>query len=374
MCSGKAEGNVAKSRAKFYTLQSFSAVWVDYPKRWGGVKRHMKKKCLVTYNDIISVDNLLSAWREFVVGKKSKSDVLQFSLNLIDNILQLHDELANQTYRHGGYKSFYITDPKLRHIHKASVSDRLVHHAIYRQLYPFFAKTFIADSYSCQIGKGTHKAIVRFKGFACQASQNNTITCRALQCDIKKFFESIDHSVLLSILGEYITDSDVIGLLTKIVRSFEVKPGKSLPLGNLTSQLFVNIYMNKFDQFVKHKIKAKYYLRYADDFVILSDDKELLLRDLELIQEFLRDELNLTLHPNKIFIKTIASGIDFLGWVNFSYHSVLRTKTKQRMMRRIRKNGTPQSLASYLGLLKHGDTFKVRQELLNNHWMWEGIE
>ena len=106
----------------------------------------MKKKFLVNYNDIIAVDNLLAAWREFIVGKKSKPDVLDFSLHLMDNILQLNGEFANRTYRHGGYKSFYITDPKLRHIHKAGVRDRLVHHAIYRQLYPFFAKVFIADS------------------------------------------------------------------------------------------------------------------------------------------------------------------------------------------------------------------------------------
>ena len=166
----------------------------------GRIIGHMKNQCLVNYYDIVSADNLLSAWREFIVGKKLKPDVQQFSLNLIDNILQLHDELANHTYRHGGYKSFYITDPKLRHIHKASVRDRLICHAIYRQLYPFFAKTFIADSYSCQLGKGTHRAVARFKSFSRQASQNNAVTCWVLKGDIKKFFESIDHDVILGIL------------------------------------------------------------------------------------------------------------------------------------------------------------------------------
>ena len=293
---------------------------------------------------------------------------------MIDNILQLYNDLANQTYRHGGYKSFYITDPKLRHIHKASVRDRLVHHAIYRQLYPFFARIFITDSYSCQLGKGTHGAIARFRSFSQRASQNNTATGWVLKGDIKKFFESIDQNILLNIFSEYIADINVINLLTKIIRSFEVKSDKGLPLGNLTSQLFVNVYMNKFDQFIKHKIKAKYYIRYADDFVILSGNKEFLLQDLQLIREFLRHDLKLILHPHKIFIKTIASGIDFLGWVNFPHHSVLRTKTKRRMMDRIRKNSAPQSLASYLGLLKYGNTFKVRQELLNNCWMRGNVE
>ncbi|OGY46086.1 MAG: hypothetical protein A2744_01855 [Candidatus Buchananbacteria bacterium RIFCSPHIGHO2_01_FULL_44_11] len=339
----------------------------------GRIIGHMKNQCLVNYYDIVSADNLLSAWREFIVGKKLKPDVQQFSLNLIDNILQLHDELANHTYRHGGYKSFYITDPKLRHIHKASVRDRLICHAIYRQLYPFFAKTFIADSYSCQLGKGTHRAVARFKSFSRQASQNNAVTCWVLKGDIKKFFESIDHDVILGILSEYIADPEVRKFLATIISSFEIRPGKGLPLGNLTSQLFVNVYMNVFDQFVKHKIKAKYYIRYADDFVILSDSKTSLPKNLRSVGEFLENKLKLTLHPDKVFIKTIASGMDFLGWVSFPHHSVLRTKTKRRMMDRVKKNVQPQTLASYIGFLKHGDTFELMQGLLNHYWLWENI-
>ena len=338
----------------------------------GGVAiGHMKKKFLVNYDDIIVVDNLLSAWSEFVVGKKSKPDVLGFSLNLIDNILQLNSELANKAYRHGSYQSFYITDPKLRHIHKASVRDRLVHHAIYRQLYPLFAKIFIADSYSCQLEKGTHRAVSRFKVFVSQSGRNNTTTCWVLKCDIKKFFESIDHNVLLKILSEYIVDNNVVNLLAEIVRSFEVRPNKGVPLGNLTSQLFANVYMNKLDHFVKHRLKANYYIRYADDFVILSSSKEALIGDLQLVSDFLQDELKIALHPEKIFMKTAASGIDFLGWINFPHHAVLRTKTKRRMMSRIKESPAPETLASYLGLLKHGNTFKLQQELRNNYWLWE---
>jgi retron-type reverse transcriptase len=289
----------------------------------------------------------------------------------MDNIFELHDELTDKTYRHGGYKSFYITDPKLRHIHKAGVRDRLVHHAIYRQLYPFFAKKFITDSYSCQLGKGTHKAVAKFKTFARKSGKNHTATCWVLKCDIKKFFESIDHDVLLKILKNYIQDNDIIDLLTEIIKSFEIRPGKGVPLGNLTSQLFVNIYMNKFDQFVKHKIKAKYYVRYADDFVFLSTDRSALIENLKLVGEFLSKELKIKLHPEKISLKTMTSGIDFLGWVNFPHHAVLRTKTKRRMIYRIKENKTSQSLASYLGLLRHGNTFKLREELLNDYWLWE---
>ena len=332
----------------------------------------MKKKFLVSYDDIISMDNLLLAWHEFVKGKKSKPDVLNFSLHLFDNILQLHSDFANKTYQHGGYQSFYITDPKLRHIHKASVRDRLVHHAVYRQLYPLFAKTFIADSFSCQLGKGTHRAVKRFNNFACQSSKNNTKTCWVLKCDIRKFFENIDHKALLKMLNEYIVDKDIINLLAEIIKSFQVNLGKGLPLGNLTSQLFVNIYMNKFDQFVKHKLKANYYHRYADDFLFLSNDRTSLDKYLRSVDEFLRNELKLELHPQKLFIKTIASGVDFLGWVNFHHHTTLRTKTKRRMFKRLSKNATPESLASYLGLLRHGDTYALQQKVLNDYWFWEG--
>lgn len=329
----------------------------------------MKKPCLVTYNDIISVDNLLSAWSEFVIGKKSKLDVLHFSSNLIDNILQLHHQLANHTYHHNGYRSFYITDPKLRHIHKASVRDRLLCHAIYRQLYPFFANTFIADSYSCQLGKGTHRAVDRFTSFSRQVSRNNTTTCWVLKCDIRKFFASIHHSILLEILGEYIPDQRVTQLLAAVIKSFETQPDKGLPLGNLTSQLFVNIYMNKFDQFIKHTVKAKYYIRYADDFVVFSNDKQYLAKILQSIKDFLLNELGLELHPEKVFIRTLSSGIDFLGWVNFPHHRILRTKTRHRMVNRIKKNPTPQSRVAYLGLLRYGNTFKVEQQLLNNYFI-----
>ncbi len=329
----------------------------------------MKKKLVFSYEDIISTDNLLLAWQEFVIGKSNRADVIKFSLNLADNILHLNSELANLEYSHGSYHAFYVVDPKLRHIHKASVSDRLIHHAIYRKLYPFFSKTFIAHSYSCQAGKGTHRALGDFRVMTNKVSKNNTKTCWVLQCDIRKFFDSIVHKILLDILDDYIVDKKIIWLLENIINSFSVKPDKGLPLGNLTSQLLVNIYMNVFDQYVKHELKVKYYIRYADDFVFLADNKEELLSILPKIKEFLSKRLSLELHPHKIHIKTLVNGIDFLGWVHFPRHRVLREKTKNRMMKRIKYHANPESLASYLGLLKHGNSHKVRQELLNNYWI-----
>src|SRR3990167_492758 len=198
-----------------------------------------------TYDDIISVENLLAAWREFLSGKRKKVDVRKFQYNLSDNVQALHDDLVSLTYCHGRYYAFNISDPKPRSIHKASVRDRLLHHAIYRILYPFFDKTFIPDSYSCRIKKGTHNTLNRFRAFSYIVSHNNTKTCWILKCDIRKFFASIDHKILLNILNSYIPDKQIIWLLQEIIESFSVKSDIGLPLGNLTSQLFVNIYMNE---------------------------------------------------------------------------------------------------------------------------------
>lgn len=329
----------------------------------------MKNKLRLKYEDIISLDNLLLAWQEFIIGKKSKTDVISFSLNLTDYILQLHNKLAKLEYRHSSYESFYITDPKLRHIHKASVKDRLLHHAIYRQSYPFFSRTFIAHSYSCQLGKGTHRALNDFQRMAGKVSKNNTKICWVLQGDIKKFFDNIDHQILIDILEDYIEDKKIVKLLKSIIRSFEASLNKGLPLGNLTSQLFINIYMNVFDQYVKHRLKAKYYIRYADDFVIISENKKYLENILINTEKFLIEKLKLKLHSNKVHITALHKGIDFLGWVHFPKYRVLRTKTKKRMMKKINNNPKPESLASYLGLLKHGKGYKRRKELLNNYWI-----
>lgn len=314
-----------------------------------------------TYQDIISTENLLDAWREFVAGKRKRLDVQDFERHLMDYLLSLQEDLKTKNYRHSLYKAFKITDPKPRDIHKASVRDRLLHHALYRKLYPLFERTFIADSYSCRDEKGVHKALDRFTKFARMVSRNHTKTAWVLKCDIRKFFASIDHSVLKGILARYIPDEDVNWLLAVIIDSFSsTRDGVGLPLGNLTSQLLVNIYMNEFDQFAKHQLKAKYYIRYADDFVILSDDRDWLVSLLPRIDTFLKERLQLTLHPNKVSIGTVSSGIDFLGWVHFQDHIVLRTTTKQRMFHKLKASEMkPEVLSSYIGLLGHGNTEKL---------------
>ena len=316
------------------------------------------------YSNIVSIENLLDAWTEFVKGKRSRKDVQEFGRNLMDNVISLHNDLVLKTYRHSAYEAFNISDPKPRNIHKAKVRDRLLHHALYRKLYPFFDRTFISDSYSCRLRKGTHRAMARFDSFAYKASKNHTKTLWVLKCDIKKFFASIDQKILLDIVGQYISDKDILWLLSQIIKSFHsTHVGVGLPLGNLTSQLFVNIYMNEFDQFMKHKLKAKYYIRYADDFVILNQNKDYLLEMVSKIAEFLEGNLKLLLHPDKVFVKTLASGVDFLGWVHFPDHRVLRTVSKKRMFKKLAVNTRTESVASYLGLMLHGNTYKLQQKI-----------
>ncbi|HEY4506366.1 MAG TPA: reverse transcriptase/maturase family protein [Candidatus Paceibacterota bacterium] len=315
----------------------------------------------LTYERIISLDNLLAAWQEFLPGKRGKPDVQEFGFRLMDNLLDLHQELKERGYRHGDYEHFKINDPKPRDIHKASVCDRLIHHAIYRVLYPYFDRRFVADSFSCRLRKGTHKALDRFQYVGNQVSNNDTRQCWVLKCDVRKFFASIDHAVLKEILAKYISDLEILRLLINVIDSFQsTREGIGLPLGNLTSQLLTNIYMNEFDQYVKHQLKAKYYIRYADDFVFVSEDRKYLEQLISKVQSFLGDRLKLELHPGKVFIKTLSSGIDFLGWVHFADHRVLRTSTKRRMLHHLAvKPPSGERVQSYLGILQHGNAQKI---------------
>ncbi|MCX6795928.1 MAG: reverse transcriptase/maturase family protein, partial [Candidatus Falkowbacteria bacterium] len=288
------------------------------------------------FENIISLENLFIAWKEFKRGKTKKPDVQKFEMFLEDNLFSLHQELKQKTYKHSNYTSFYISDPKLRHIHKAQVRDRVVHHAVYRILYPLFDKSFIYDSYSCRDKKGTHKAVLRLEDFCRKASSNYTETCYCLKCDIKKFFDSIDHEILLHLIKNKVKDVKVIWSLEEIIKSFGKDAEKGLPLGNLTSQLFANIYLDELDKFIKHRLKARFYLRYTDDFIIVHQDENYLKNLITEISEFLKQDLKLTLHPEKILIRKLRQGIDFLGYVALPHYKVLRTKTKRRMFKKLK--------------------------------------
>lgn len=228
-----------------------------------------------------------------------------------------------------------------------------MHHAIFRILYPIFDKSFIFDSYSCRNKKGTHRAVNRLNNFAKKVSKNNTKNCFALKLDIRKFFDSINQDILINLIKKKVGDKNTIRLIDNIIKSFS----KGLPLGNITSQLFANIYLNELDKFVKYTLKLKYYIRYCDDFIILDTNK-LYLEDLIIeIDNFLENNLKLNLHPSKTIIKKYRQGIDFLGYVSFPHFRILRAKTKKRMFKKL----NCKNLQSYLGILKHCNGYKIKK-------------
>lgn len=225
--------------------------------------------------------------------------------------------------------------------------------------------------YSCRNKKGTHRAVLRLNQFAKKAGQNNSRPCFFLKCDIKKFFDSIDQDILIKLLKKKIINNYTLWLLEKIIKSFE----RGLPLGNITSQLFANIYLNELDQFVKHQLRVKYYIRYCDDFVITNCSQSIFNAHIQKINHFLEGKLKLLLHPNKIIIRKYHQGIDFLGYVIFPYHRVLRTKTKRRILRKlenkqgdfkdgiISKESFHQTIQSYFGVLSHCNGYKIKEQI-----------
>ncbi|MFA6476442.1 MAG: reverse transcriptase/maturase family protein [Candidatus Paceibacterota bacterium] len=338
------------------------------------------------FDKIVNLENLFQAWEEFKRGKQKKPDVLAFEKNLEQNIFQLHRDLISQTYRHGPYSSFYVYDPKRRHIHKATVIDRVLHHAVFRVLNFVFEPTFIPCSFSCRFGKGTHKGVAVLEQMQRQVSHNYLRPCFTLKCDVKKFFDTIDHSFLLSIIKRRISDQNAIWLMEEIIESFlseysDLFNRRGVPIGNLTSQLFANIYMNEFDQFVKHELKVKNYIRYTDDFIVVSDDIDYLLNLIRPMAKFLKTNLGLSLHPGKVSIGKISQGTDFLGYVLLPYHRRLRKRSERRMWRKIdlaKKNYeerliSPNSykgvINSYLGVLSHANTQRQSERIKNEFWL-----
>lgn len=345
------------------------------------------------FDRIIAPENLFAAWETFQQGKRNKIDVLAFERDLERNIFQLYWDLKNKTYRHGSYTGFYIHDPKQRHIHKAAVRDRVLHHAVFSAINPIFEPTFISTSFSCRIGFGTHKGFEVLETMLRKCSQNGTRQCFVLKADIRKFFDNVDHEKLLSILEGRIKDENAMWLLREVIESYpavrereressrigrENILRKGIPIGNLTSQLFANIYMNEFDQFMKHVLKIKYYARYTDDFVIVDNDVNYLESLLPAIAEFLENKLALVLHPKKIILRPFHQGVDFLGYVALPKYRFIRTKTKQRIFRKIErrileyedgklsKEKLEQVFQSYLGVLFHANTYQLQEKLLNH--------
>ncbi len=261
------------------------------------------------YETLCSLENLESAFRKARRGNSSKFYVIKFEENFEEELVSLKNELETQTYKPKPLKRFIIRDPKTRAIHSSHFRDRVVHHALVNVLEPIFEKLFIYDSYASRKNKGTHRAVERFEKFQRKVSKNgrlvkgaynkNLVKGYALKADIKHYFEIIDHRILVRLIEKKIKDEKVIWLIRTIFENFNTHNiGKGMPLGNLTSQFFANVYLNELDYFVKHSLKARYYIRYVDDFVILDNDKEKLGDYFREISRYLKT-LEIELHPGK---------------------------------------------------------------------------
>lgn len=334
------------------------------------------------YEKLCSYENLLIAYSKARQGKARKYYVLEFEKHLKENLFQLRDELLAQTYNPKPLKTFIIRDPKTRKISKSRFRDRVVHHALVNVMGPLFQKSFIYDSHANQIGKGTLCAIERFEYFKRKVSRNNSRLCYVFKADIRHYFEEVDHDILLEILGRRIKDERVLWLVKQILSNLPA-PGRfggerpiGMPLGNYTSQFFANVYLNELDLFVKHELKARYYIRYVDDFVILSSSRKQLEEYKERINIFLQKCLLLSLHPHKSKIYDIRRGVPFLGFRIFPYHKLVRKsnllkferklKQEQRLYHeeQISREKVVEHLEGWMSYAKHANTHKYRRGLL----------
>lgn len=361
-------------------------------------------KLLTEFDKICSFENLHLAYLKARKCKRYRKQILEFGYNLEENLLKLEQELSDQSYQHGGYCEFVICDAKKRYIKAALFRDRVVHHAVCNIIEPIFDKGFIYDSYACRAGKGTHKAIKRLENFLrsikMRKGQLKAQNIYCLQCDVSKYFASIDHKILIGFVEKKIKDKKALWLIQEILSSsYEKGIGVGIPIGNLISQIFANIYLNELDQFVKHKLRIRYYIRYMDDFLILvyspirkslisnGAGKKELHQIKEEIRNFLWHNLKLELHPKKANIFPIYSissdelfdwqiGITYLGYQIFGTHRLLRkstikrfierTKVYKKMLKRnlITEEKFQNSLQSWMAYAEFGDTYNLRKKLI----------
>ena len=301
----------------------------------------------------LGLDNIYRSWFEYRKGKNPNIDLDNFQYNLEHELFSLWKDLQNGTHKHGGYREFTVCENKKREISVASVRDRVVHRLGYDYLTEIYDKTFIYDAWSCRKNKGLIGAIERTQVFMKQYSDG--FIWRA---DISKFFDSVDHNVLLEILKLRITNEKTIGLLTEIITSFYTKERKGIPIGNLTSQIFSNIYLNEFDRYIKHTMKCNAYVRYGDDFVIFNKNKEKLAHVREKGTHFLMNKLKLTMHPKNDFIIRTKQGLKFLGVQLFSKGRRLSKRNSSRITRKLNL----KNIDSYSGIIrKHSNEKAIKK-------------
>ena len=336
------------------------------------------------YSEITDFGNLILAAKKAQRGKRFRDNVLEFNYNLELELEKIQHQLKSKTYQPGAYRTFSILEPRPRIISAAPYRDRVVHHALCNIIVPVFEPTFIRDSYANRVGFGTHRALRRFTKFARSSRY-------VLQCDIKKYFPSIDHHILKKILRRKLKCQDTLWLLETIINGSNLQPPaieyfpgddlltplkyrRGLPIGNLTSQFLSNVYLNGLDHFVQDELKVSKYVRYVDDFAIFADDQGFLVEAKLAIESYLVS-LRLKLHPVKTQLFATKYGVNFLGFRILPDRIRVRTENLRRGKQRLKRlqknylNGTisdqdvSRSVQSWIAHLEHGDTWRLRQKI-----------
>jgi len=344
------------------------------------MKRHSN-----LWQQLVSFENIFLAFTKAVKGKGYKLYVLEFMKDFEHNILALQQSLINKSYQPGNYTAFFIYEPKKRMISAAPFADRIMHHCVINVIGPIFEATFVSQSYANQVNKGTHRAIR-------DVQSAMRLHRYVLHCDIRKYFPSIDHEILKNIIRRKIKDPDILWLINLIIDSsnpqepvLDYFPGddllapadrrRGLPIGNLTSQFFANVYLTGFDHFVKQQLDCRFYYRYVDDMVVVASDKNYLWNICYEMGCYL-EGLRLRLHPYKQHVRPVDRGIRFLGQIIYPDRRLLPKKNIRRFMRRMKKfqklyaegvvafEQVNHSFQSWLGHAKQAHTYSLRRSLL----------
>jgi len=330
------------------------------------------------YKKLTSFRNLYFAYKDCLKRKRNTKSAQEIE-PIYENILwRIKRELENKTWRPRPYRAFVVKEPSFREIFAADFQDRIVHHALCRIINPILEPTFIFHSYACRKKKGTHLAVKNLQKSLLECSKNGQ-QVYFLKADIKSFFASIDKEILIRIIENKIKNNDIIWLIKEIVLNNPAKGAikvgdlslfnkipkdkslfwgserKGLPIGNLTSQLFANVYLNSLDQFVKHILKIKYYIRYVDDFIIIDASARKLENYIKRIDGFIEDNLFLHLHSGKTFIKGAGTGIDFLGYIIRSDYILVKKRVVNNFKKKIFEAERKLTAGEYLNC----DLFKA---------------
>ena len=320
-------------------------------------------------------------------GKRNTLSVQKFEENLIRNVMDLYYDLINNKYEPGMSICFVVTKPKAREIWAASFRDRIVHHVLYNRYSEMFHKSFVHDSYACIPVKGTLKASMKVQKNIRSVTKNHTQQAFFLKADIANFFVSIDKNILEEILSRKITDpfwfnltkiilhndptqhcfiksgKELLGKVPKHKSLFNAKKGFGLPIGNLSSQFFANVYLNEMDQYIKHKLKVKYYVRYVDDILIMGESGKYLEKIYQQIVLYTSNHLGIHFHPNKLEINTVDKGINFVGYIIKPFCKYLRRSTIDNLHSKLNSENLKQVVNSYFGMMIHCNQFKERVKI-----------